>query len=150
MKTIVHLMTGALAIAAFTSCTPSTPASRIANNHAKFAGLPQKQQQLVEQGQIARGMSPDAVLLAWGSPESRTDGSDGGVPTMHWGYAGLKPVYTTGFYGGYNWGGWGGYRGYGRRSYPYLGIAPQVSFVPEERASVYFRNYKVQSWQRKR
>lgn len=146
MKKILRLITTAAAVLAIASCTSSTPASRIANNQAKFNALPESQKRLVEQGQLARGMSPDAVLLAWGTPESRTEGSAGGTPTMRWDYAGLKPVYNTGIYGGY---GWGGYRGYGRRGYPYVGVTPQVSYVPERRASVQFRNYKVHSWERK-
>jgi hypothetical protein len=146
MKCFLQISGAVLAAVAFSSCASPTPQSRIAQNPAKFNSLPDKHKQLVEQGQLARGMSPDAVLLAWGEPERRTEGSAGGVPTMRWDYAGLRPVYSTGFYGGYGYGGWGRY---GRRGYPYGGVSPSVSYVPERRASVLFRQGKVDSWERK-
>ena len=148
MKNLLHLATAALAVLAFSSCATQNPQARIANNPAQFNNLSEKHKQLVEQGQIAKGMSPDAVLLAWGQPERRTEGSAGGVSTMRWDYAGLKPVYNTGFYGGYGYGG-GGYGRYGRRGYPYVGVTPSVSYVPERRATVLFRSGRVHSWERK-
>jgi hypothetical protein len=145
MKVLLHLAAAALAALAFSSCATQTPQTRIANNPAQYNRLPEKHKRLVEQGQLTKGMSPDAVLLAWGQPERRSEGSAGGVSTMRWDYAGLKPVYNTGFYGGY---GWGGYRGY-RRGYPYVGVTPSVSYVPERRATVLFRSGKVHSWERR-
>jgi hypothetical protein len=141
------LTTAALAILALAGCTTSTPASRIAENRSTFDALPEKHQRLVEHGQITNGMAPEAVLLAWGRPERRSEGSDGGVPTMRWTYTGLRPVYHSNVYGGYGWG-WGGYRGY-RRGYPYVGVSPSVTYVPERRATVLFRNRKVHSWERR-
>ena len=56
------------------SCAPSTPEARIAANPAKYESLSSKHQQLVRQGKIDTGMSPDAVALAWGSPNRRFEG----------------------------------------------------------------------------
>jgi hypothetical protein len=152
MKFLLHISAALLAVLAFSSCATQTPRSRIANNPAQFNKLSTKHKQLVEQGQICKGMSPDAVLLAWGQPARRSSGSAGGVPTMRWDYAGLEPVYHTGIYGGYGYGygyGWGRYGRYRRGGYPYLGVAPSVSYVPERRATVLFRSGRVHSWERK-
>jgi hypothetical protein len=148
MKSLLHLAAAALVALTFSSCATQTPQSRIANNPAQFNKLPEKHKRLVEQGQISKGMSPEAVLLSWGQPAQRTEGSSGGVSTMRWDYAGLKPVYHTGFYGGYGYG-WGGYGRYGRRGYPHVGVTPSVSYVPERRATVLFRSGRVHSWERK-
>ena len=52
------------------SCVPSTPQTRIQQSPQKFEALGEKHRALVQQGQITRGMSPDAVYLAWGAPSS--------------------------------------------------------------------------------
>ena len=64
MKFLLHISAALLAVLAFSSCATQTPRSRIANNPAQFNRLPEKHKHLVEQGQITKGMSPDAVLLA--------------------------------------------------------------------------------------
>ena len=104
------LLTALLAGLAFSSCVPSTPQARIAQNPQVFAALPKKDQSLVERGQVARGMSPDAVMLAWGYPSRRFEGSKDSKRTERWDYAGSRPVYTSTFYGGYGY-------GYGRWGY---------------------------------
>ena len=94
------LLTALLAGLAFSSCVPSTPQARIAQNPQVFAALPKKDQRLVEQGQVARGMSPDAVMLAWGYPSRRFEGAKDTKRTERWDYASSLPVYTSTFYGG--------------------------------------------------
>ncbi len=129
------------------SCAPTTPEARIAAQPALFDKLPAKQQELVRQGRIDKGMGTDAVYLAWGRPAREYEGNDGGVPTLRWDYAGTTPVYTNEIYG------YGGYRygRYGRYGYPYgYGIGQEVTYVPYRRASVLFRNGRVSSWERKR
>lgn len=125
-------------------CAPSPPAERIAANPAKYENLSARQQELVREGRIDTGMPPDAVLLAWGSPSRRYDGGDGGTRTSRWDYAGSRPVYTTGWYGGYRYGGYGRY---GRYAWS---VAPEVTFIPYRRASVWFRNDRVSKWERVR
>lgn len=132
-----------------TSCATDTPAARIGRNPATFQSLPASHQRLVEQGRIDRGMSPEAVQLAWGNPDRRSEGVDKrGASTMRWDYARLRPVYTTGFAGGYGWGraGWNPYGRFGGNPY-WWGVSPQVAYFPERKASVFFRNRKVEAWE---
>jgi len=139
----------------FTSCVPSTPQTRIQQDPRKFAALSTKEQSLVQQGQISRGMSPDAVYLAWGSPSGSFQGSNDGKLTERWDYVGVRPVQTTAFYGSYGYGGHYGYRGYG----PYgrhggtmigVGFGPEVAYLPYRVASVWFINQRVDAWERAR
>lgn len=143
-KILIALLAGF----AFSSCAPSTPQARIAKNPQVFAALPKKEQNLVAQGQLARGMSPDAVMLAWGDPEQRFEGVKDSKKTDRWDYAGSRPVYTSTFYGGYGYG-----RGkYGHRNslgYGY-GFGPEVTYIPYRIASVWFVNSRVDSWERLR
>lgn len=103
---------------------------------------------MVQEGKIDRGMSKDAVLLAWGTPASRFEGYEKQRQTERWDYIGSRPVYSTGLFGGF-YDGWG-YGGYGRGYSPYYGyaVAPEVIYVPYNRASVTFANEKVDSWER--
>ena len=135
----------------FVSCAPSTPLTRIRENPEVFARSPAAQKPLVERGEIARGMSKDAVALAWGPPSSLFEASREGIPAERWDYLGSRPIHTTGFYGGI---GYGRFGGYGRRYHPYsaygLGYAPEVTYVPYRRATVWFERGRVQSWERLR
>jgi hypothetical protein len=123
------------------SCVPSTPQTRIQQHPDLFAALSPKHQQLVQQGALAKGMPRDAVMLAWGPPAQRFEGSQGGKSSERWDYSGAYPVYTHGFYGGF---------GYGRYGcYPYgYGFMPEVTYVPYRRASVWFIDSLVDSWER--
>jgi hypothetical protein len=132
---------------AFASCAPSTPEGRIAAQPALFDKLPDRQQELVKQGRIDKGMGTDAVYLAWGRPAREYEGSEGDVATLRWDYAGSTPVYSNQVYG------YGGYRygRYGRYGYPYgYGIGQEITYVPYRRASVLFHNGRVASWERSR
>ena len=144
MKAILTALSAGLLLV---SCAPSTPQTRIQRNPEKFAALGGKDQSLVQQGQITRGMSPDAVYLAWGGPSRIFQGSKNGKNTERWDYAGSRPVYTTGFYGSY------GYGSYGRRGrYGYsglgFGVGPEVAYIPYRIASVWFLNNRVDAWER--
>jgi hypothetical protein len=127
------------------SCTPGTPAARIAANPDQFAGLTAREQEIVRQGGIAKGMARDAVLLSWGAPARRFEGSQGGKSTERWDYTGSRPVYTSNFYGGY---GYGRYGGYGRYSGMGLGFGPEIAYIPYRSATVWFISGKVDSWER--
>jgi hypothetical protein len=134
---------------ALASCAPSTPQARIEQNPEKFAALSQSHQNLVQQGQIARGMPPEAVELAWGNPHSRFEGVRGGKNTARWDYEGSRPVYTTSRFGGYGFG-HGGSFGRGRYSAIGFGMGPDVTFIPQRIASVWFISNRVDSWERAR
>jgi len=57
-----------LAVFLATGCATSTIESRMREKAASFAAMPPEVQKLVETGQIRRGMSEDAVYIAWGKP----------------------------------------------------------------------------------
>ena len=143
MKTTFLLLAG-LAVFAISSCAPSTPAARIAANPAAYDALPAKQQQQVSEGQIARGMSPEAVLLAWGRPSRQIEQMRAEGPVERWDYTGSRPVYVNNFYGGF---GYGRYGRCGRYSGIGMGWGPEVAYVPYLRASVWFKNGKVDEWE---
>lgn len=127
------------------SCAPNTPATRIANNPEQFDKLTNREQEVVRQGGIAKGLSKDAVFLSWGEPSRRYEGSQGGKSTERWDYAGSRPVYSTNFYGGYGYGRCGGY---GRYSGIGLGLGPEVTYIPYRTATVWFVGHKVDSWEK--
>lgn len=89
-KLLFTTLSAALSLA---SCV-STPASRIQKNPALFNSLPPSQKTLVESGQIAEGMSPPAVFLAWGDPSAVAEGNLNGKSATRWIYSSLQPVYT--------------------------------------------------------
>lgn len=132
------------------ACAPSTPDTRIEANRADYDSLSERQQNLVRQGRIEEGMPPQAVFLAWGRPSRDYIGQEGKAHTRIWEYAGSRPVYSTHFYGGYGYG-YGRYGRYGRGG-PYCGysVAPQVTYIPYRKASVWFRNDRVSKWERVR
>lgn len=132
----------------FCSCAPNTPETRIGREPEKFAALGLKDQELVRQGKIRRGMPPEAVELAWGAPARRFQGSKNAKPTERWDYAGSQPVYFNNFYGGYGYA-YGGYGPYGAGFYPGagFGLAPEVVYVPYLKASVWFTDSRVDSWE---
>jgi len=139
---VVFLLASAAALA-LSACTPMTPQARIQSNPQLFAALPPQQQAMVSQGQIDRGMAPEAVFLAWGKAESVYEGSRGATPVQRWDYSATRPVQTMGFFGSY--GGFGRYgRGYG------LGVGPEITYVPYRTATVWFESNRVTSWERLR
>lgn len=129
----------------FASCAPMTPQARIDKNPVRFASLPKNQQNLVLQGQITRGMTPDAVELAWGAPSSRYSGTRGSHLTERWDYSGSRPIYVPNYYGGYGY----GYGPYGRGPYSAVGfgIGPDITYIPYRIASVWFLDNRVDSWE---
>lgn len=113
-----------------TSC--ETTESRISEHPDIFDSLSQRDQQLVQQGQIRTGMSQNAVWLAWGGPAQKTAGEMRGRPTETWIYVNYQPAYGYGYYGypygswgpwGYGWGGGVAvaHRHHGGRSFVYFG-----------------------------
>ncbi len=142
-KIFMALLTGII----FTSCAPSTPQARIERSPQIFAALGKKHQDLVGKGLITRGMSPEAVALAWGNPAQRFEGSKKSRQTERWDYTGSRPAYSTNFYGGYGRGGFLPY-GYGHYSSLGFGLGPEISSIPCRIASVWFIDQRVDSWER--
>jgi outer membrane protein assembly factor BamE (lipoprotein component of BamABCDE complex) len=125
------------------NCASSNPTGRIEKNPKLYNDLPVSQQEMVSQGQIAEGMSPDAVYLALGSPDRRLDGFSDGIRTMRWDYTTLRPIYHNNFHGGFGYG-----RGYYDRYYNNFAFGPTVEYVPARSGTVWFENDRVQSWER--
>jgi len=140
-----HALIAIAAGLAFASCAPSTPQARIEKNPQAFSALSRKHQDLVKQGQLARGMSADAVNLAWGNADQRYEGSRDGKPAERWDYLGSRPVYSTDLFMGYGPYGYGPYGPYSNYGY---GIGPDVAFVPYRIGSVWFVGGRVDSWER--
>ena len=139
-----RIFTVLLASLVFVSCAPSTPQTRIAKNPQQFAALSKKDQSYVLQGQLTRGMTRDAVALAWGYPSQRFEGFKESKKMERWDYIGTRPVYVTNYYGGY------GYGPYGRHGYTGFGFGPDIAYVPDRYASVWFANDRVDAWERGR
>jgi len=142
MKNFLPLL---VPVALCVSCVAPTPQSRIARNPQWFANLNSREKHLVEQGQVSRGMPPEAVLLAWGEPSRRYQGEQSGKPMERWDYITREadpwdspfagPFYDP--YGPYP------YRGYG------FGLGAGVSSLPVLRARVTFIGNRVDSWERR-
>jgi hypothetical protein len=109
------LTTAAAGALFFGGC--STPESRISDHRDLYDSLPARQQQLVAQGQIAGGMSRNAVWLAWGAPEQKVNGYARGNTTENWVYY-TTTTYPYGYGYGYGYGGFG----YGPYGYGYPGF----------------------------
>ncbi len=121
------------------SCQVASPATRIGENPVLFESLPAQDKLLVQQGQIRTGMSPEAVFLAWGSPNTKPYvGEKDGKRLVRWVYTRDEAVMvSTG--GGMHWGGCGwGYD---------CSLRPDVAFIPRNAASVTFEDDKVVSWE---
>ncbi|MEI6674242.1 MAG: hypothetical protein WCO57_03595 [Verrucomicrobiota bacterium] len=148
MRNLLISLTLGLAVC---SCVPATPQTRIQQSPALFAALSAKEKQLVQQGELAKGMSPTAVLLAWGAPSLRYEGFHNGRSALRWDYTAAYPVYTSTFFGGYNYGGYGRHGPYGNPYHGYgFGFAPEIGYVPYHKSSVWFINNRVDAWERLR
>jgi len=148
MSKLLWLLAMGLAVV---SCVPATPDARIQQHPEMFAALAPKQQEMVRQGVIAKGMPQDGVFLAWGAPSLRMEGFKDGKASERWDYTGAYPVYTNSFYGGYYGGYYGGhgYHGHHRGGYyPAYGYGwgPSVSYIPYCRSRVWFVNQRGDGW----
>lgn len=146
MKRILMIpMLGVLALLA-SSCTPSTPQTRIQERPQEFERLSARHQELVRRGEIEKGMDKVAVSLAWGSPSARAEGFRNGEHTERWDFHGQKAVVSHRPYGGYYP---YGYRDY-HRGYHHADFGPDIIHVPYRRASVWFVRGRVNEWERLR
>ncbi len=143
MKKILALSFLSLIVAA---CAPSTPEARIQKNPGKFGALSAKEKALVLKGEIARGMTKEAVLLAWGDPAQRFDGYQNAKKVERWDYTISRAVPASHYGFGYGYGRAGRYRDSG------LGVTTGHDFVsvPRHVGSVWFVKERVDSWNRAR
>ena len=126
------------------SCAPSTPAARIAERPMAFEKLSNDQKELVQRGEIAKGMDMSAVALAWGEPSNRVEGFNGKERMERWGYNDAQPVITNTFYSGYRYGSYGPYRYSGVGA----GFGPEITYIPYRKSTVWFIGGKVSEWER--
>lgn len=147
----------------FTGC--ETTENRIAGHPDIFNTLSPRDQALVREGKIRSGMPVNAVWLAWGSPEQKTNGEMRGRVTETWIYtqstvgpygSAYYPYYGygPGFYGGLGVG-FVGTRHHGGRSFVFFGdpffdpyyysyIPPTISYPYK---TVTFADGRVMSFQ---
>ncbi len=146
MKKLIAISCLGLFMVIVPSCAPSTPETRIRKHPQDYAKLSEKHKEAVARGEIARGMSKEAVLLAWGSPAARIEGLRNGKFSERWNYEGRQAVTHHHFFGGYTSGGYGryGYSGYN------AGFGPEVTYIPYVSASVWFVDGRVDEWERQR
>src|ERR1700758_276620 len=84
----------------------ATTQSRISQHPEMYQRLSPRDQALVSQGQIRRGMTMDAVWLAWGDPEQKIPGGMRGDLTETWVYLryATPPSYGAPYYyGPFDW-----------------------------------------------
>ena len=143
MKTILLYACAAATAFWSVSCAPSTPDHRISERPAAFEALSEKHKDLVKRGELGKGMSHDAVALAWGSPSRRVEGLRDGKNMERWEYQGREAVVTHDFFGGYRSGYFGGYRYSGLSG----GFGPQVTYVPYRKSTVWFVDGRVNEWE---
>ena len=99
-------------ISALILASCSTTETRISGHPEIYQSLSARDQALVSQGQIRDGMSPNAVYLAWGSPDRKIVGNMRGRPTETWIYVHYTtysypypyPYYGPGYGFGYGFG----------------------------------------------
>ena len=147
MKDRPALFLLAAAAMMFLASCGSPIAHRIEKNPGMFAKLSDSEKALVQRGEIAEGMSKDAVFIAWGRPDRVSSGTHAGKPLERWSYKAYEAVHGTAFGVGIGGGYWGhrpflgGYYGYDT-----FYAEPTVNYVPYEARRVDFTNGRVIGW----
>ena len=125
------------------NCT-STIESRIQENPKLYSALTGKEKKAVSNGLILRGMSQDAVYIAWGRPSGVKEGNSNGIPMEKWRYSSLMPVMSQRLhYTDYHY-----YQHYEHGSPFYH--STNVGYIPYTSAIVEFENNKVKSWEQEK
>lgn len=87
------------ALAALAGC--ATPESRIHRNPEVFAGLPAADQQLIREGKVALGFTPDMARLALGDPDRKLTRTDVNGTSEIWRYVTYETDGGVYLYRGY-------------------------------------------------
>lgn len=125
------------------NCT-STIESRIQEHPTMYSALTGQEKKAVSNGLILRGMSQDAVYLAWGRPSGIKEGNSNGAPMEKWRYSSLMPIMSQRFlYNDYH-----SYHHYEHCSPFYH--STNVGYIPYTSAIVEFENNKVKSWEQEK
>lgn len=128
-----------LLAALLASCATSTIESRRNERLAAYGALSVEHRQLVDQGQIKVGMSPDAVYIAWGQPTEILEQENQQSHTTIWIYHGQwleESRYWT-------------YREVSREGSTFLERRLESDYFPRSyiRAEIFFANGAVLRWQ---
>ncbi len=117
-----------LTILVLTGCATSSIESRRRERSAAYATLSPEMKSQVDQGQIRRGMTPDAVYIAWGKPSQVLQQEDQRGLVIFWLYHGGWLEET--------------------RYWPYYGRMPVTDYQPRTyvSAEITFLNGVVDSW----
>ena len=117
MKAKIHTLAVMLVATILAGCS-TTPTQRIKQNPELFNSIPSAEQELIKQGHIALGFTPNMVKLALGEPDAVSTRIDRTGTLQIWRYRNYDSGYygSYGYYGGPGpyWGGggyWGGYYG---------------------------------------
>lgn len=150
MKRNHAIFAGLSCVFALSACTNTdTPAYRIAQNPKIYQDLPAREQELVSQGKIEEGMTPKAVFLAWGYPNSTPfQGVNKGKSITRWVYTQDEAVTTMSNWGGPSWGPAGWYDPFNSDPFAYGGTA--TTFIPKDVASVSFEDGQVVAWEKEK
>jgi len=145
MKTNITILLLTLATLVVAGC--SSPAARIKRNPELFASIPPAQQEIIKQGRIDIGFTPNMVKLALGEPDSIAKRTDNAGTSEIWRYSSVDASadynlavfqgWGGGWWGGNWWGsplryrgwhGWPSYYGWGYSGYGWgVALPPPVS-----------------------
>ena len=140
MKLLSTIAIG-VTIIGLSSCATDNIQKRVSQNLDIYSELSPEQQNLVQNGQIQKGMHKKAVFIAWGEPSRAAKGQNQSGPFEKWYYYQHTPRSTGSIYGGI---GSYGYDHYG------VGINRGSSYDSELAAQVEFKNDRVTSWENSR
>ncbi len=146
MKKLLFAVCSILYCILSVSCVPSTPAARIAERPLAFEKLSEKHKEMVQRGQIDKGMDMSAVALAWGDPSNQVEGFNGSKRIERWEYNRSRPVMINTFYGGFRNDFYGPYRYAGLGT----GFGQDIAYIPYRKGTVWFIGGKVNEWERLR
>lgn len=121
------------------ACSPA-PSDRIAENMPAYEQLPKEHQAKVARGELEKGMSPMAVLLAWGEPEQKMAGRMNGKNTERWIYTRSGTGWSLGLGGG-------GFRGRDSGIGTGIGVTMPLGSRPPVSCNVLFEDGKVIGWE---
>ncbi len=135
------------------ACATNPAEQRIRKHPDLSAPPPNREKDLVRRGEVAEGMSRDAVFLAWGRPGRVMSGSRDGRGRERWAYFHTAPVSSVSFgYGSFGphpfYSSFGVHPAYGYGYGPGWGYGSGIDYVPYLDRSVEFANGKVVAWER--
>jgi hypothetical protein len=131
-----------LLLALVLSSCSSTVADRIEAQPEQFARLSQQDQNLVRNGQVRKGMSMEAVELAWGKPTSTATGLINGKQAVRWLYQSGGSGFSFGLGGGMSH-----FNNHSSLVGTGVGMSFPISTIPPNTSYVLFSDGQVVAWE---